>query len=227
MFKYDLHIHSALSPCADKSMTPTNIAGYAKLSGLDFAAVSDHNAIANVPAAIEAGREYGIKIVPAMELQTNEDIHLLCLFESFDALERFFNVIEFSDRRNRSDIFGCQLVLDSDDNVLYEEERMLLDSAKISSNEAGRLARKLGGIAVPAHIDREMNGMLAILGAVGEEFGTVEISARADENFIREWKKSRNVILNSDAHVLNDISSKGEINLEEYSIKALLDAVGR
>ena len=30
-FKYDLHIHSCLSPCAENDMTPANIAGLASL----------------------------------------------------------------------------------------------------------------------------------------------------------------------------------------------------
>jgi PHP family Zn ribbon phosphoesterase len=208
-------------------MTPANIVGHAKLSGLHFAAVSDHNAIANVPAALKAGEEYGVKIVPAIELQTNEDIHLLCLFETYGQLESFFDAIRFSQRPNRKDIFGQQLVMDEDDNVLYEEQRMLLDSADISSDEAYLLAEQSGGIAVPAHIDREMNGMLAILGDIDPKFRTVEMSALADESAVELWRSRRTVLVNSDAHTLEEIIGKGEIELDEYSVKAFLDAVGR
>ena len=73
LYHYDLHIHSALSPCAEKDMTPVTIVGLGKMNGLDFIAVSDHNSIKNVEVALKAGEFYGIKVVPAMELQTNED----------------------------------------------------------------------------------------------------------------------------------------------------------
>ena len=58
LYRYDLHIHSALSPCAEKDMTPVTIVGLAKANGLDFVAVSDHNSIKNVEVAIRAGEFY-------------------------------------------------------------------------------------------------------------------------------------------------------------------------
>ena len=36
-YYYDLHLHSCLSPCGDEDNTPNNIAGMAKLCGLDIA----------------------------------------------------------------------------------------------------------------------------------------------------------------------------------------------
>ena len=87
--KYDFHIHSALSPCADNDMTPVNIVAYAKFNGLDMIAVADHNAIENVETAIAAGKAYGVTVVPAVEVQTAEDIHVLCLFKTFEQLKNF------------------------------------------------------------------------------------------------------------------------------------------
>lgn len=226
-YRYDLHIHSALSPCAENEMTPVTVVGAAKLSGLDFVAIADHNAIGNVQVAQAAGEAYGIKVVPSMELQTNEDIHILCLFDTYEQLKCFYDEVEFADLLNRKDIFGEQLVIDEDDNVVGEEERMLLACANISSDNVPQLARKHGGLAIPAHIDREMNGMLAILGAVTDNYETVEISSRATDEFIAQWREKKTVVIDSDAHTLDDISQRGEIELEEYSVSALLDALGR
>ncbi len=223
LYKYDLHIHSALSPCADNDMTPVNIVGTAKLLGLDYVAIADHNAIGNVKVAILAGIEYGIKVVPAFELQTNEDVHILCLFKKFESLENFYNSIKFSTRQNRKEIFGEQLLLDEDDNVIGEEQNMLLDSAQISSEDVPKLVDKFDGVAIPAHIDRDMNGMLQMLGAITDGYDTVEISNNADNEFLAMWKNQRMVIIDSDAHTLNDISTKGEIELKEYSIDALIE----
>ena len=100
-YRYDLHIHSALSPCAENDMSPVTVVGQAALGGLHFVAVADHNATGHVPLALRAGEEYGVLAVPAVEVQTNEDIHLLCLFSDLRSLEAFFAEIPVSDRSNR------------------------------------------------------------------------------------------------------------------------------
>lgn len=226
-YRYDLHVHSALSPCAENDMTPVTVVGKAMLDGLDFVAIADHNAIDSVQVALAAGKAFGIKVVPAMELQTNEDIHILCLFEAFDELKSFFDEIDFCRLKNKKEIFGEQLIFDEDDNVVGEEERMLLASANISSEAVPELVKKHNGVAIPAHIDRDMNGMLQILGTVTDGFDTVEISTAASEEFAREWKAKKRVVTDSDAHTLDSISKKGVIELEEYSVAALLDSLGR
>ena len=65
---YDLHLHSCLSPCGDNDMTPENIAGMAKIIGLDLIALTDHNSCKNCPAVAIAAREYGLLFLPGMEL---------------------------------------------------------------------------------------------------------------------------------------------------------------
>lgn len=223
--KYDLHIHSALSPCADDNMTPSNIVGFAKLQGLDAVAIADHNAIANVKVAMDVGDAFDVVVVPAMELQTAEDIHILCLFEKFEDLQSFYNCIHFADIQNRAEIFGEQLILDEDDNVLGKEQRMLLVASGVSVEEVVSLAKQHNGIAVAAHIDREENGMVAILGTVTEDFSVVEISATATKQ-IQCYTTGRKVITNSDAHTLEDIGvACGQLEVTERSAKGILQAL--
>lgn len=204
-------------------MTPVTIVGTAKLLGLDFVAIADHNAIAHVPVALAAGEAYGVNVVPAIELQTEEDIHILCLFKTYEHLKSFFGEIEFSQRKNRADVFGRQLVFDEDDNVVAEEERMLLDSAKISSDDVPSLVAKYDGVAIPAHIDRDANSMLNILGAITDGYRTVELSTRADDEQIAKWSKTHTVIVDSDSHMLDTISAKGEIELDDGTVSAFVD----
>lgn len=223
--KYDLHIHSALSPCADDNMTPSNIVGFAKLQGLDAVAIADHNAIANVKVAMDVGDAFDVVVVPAMELQTAEDIHVLCLFEKFEDLQSFYNCINFADIQNRAEIFGEQLILDEDDNIRGKEQRMLLVASGVSVEEVVSLAKQHNGIAVAAHIDREENGMVAILGTVTEDFSVVEISATATKQ-IQCYTTGRKVITNSDAHTLEDIGvADGELEVVERSAKGILQAL--
>lgn len=200
----DLHIHSALSPCADDDMTPANIVGYAKLGGLDVIAVADHNAIGNVATAMLVGDAYGVCVVPAMELQTAEDIHVLCLFATLDGLQSFFDKIDFPDIPNRPDIFGNQLIVDEDDNVVGVEPRLLHIGANIAVEDVPALAEACGGVAVAAHVDREENGMVAVLGRVTDDYRAVELSAHATDEHRRLYS-DKIVITDSDAHWLDRI----------------------
>ena len=222
-YKYDLHVHSCLSPCAENDMTPATIVAFAKLSGLDFIAVSDHNAIDNVEVALKCGAAYGVCVVPAVEIQTEEDIHLLCLFKNLQNLKAFFSQISFHDLKNDSSIYGDQLVMDEDDNIVRVEDRLLLHGAKITPDKVKILADEFGGIAIPAHIDREGNSMLAILGAITDEFKVVELSTKAKNEEVEKWSKDYTVIIDSDAHTVENIGVSSEIDLPDRSVFALID----
>ena len=218
----DLHIHSALSPCADDDMTPANIVGYAKLGGLDIVAVADHNAIGNVATAIAVGKAYGVCVVPAMELQTAEDIHVLCLFDSLEHLQDFFEQIDFPDIPNRKEIFGNQLIVDEDDNVVGEEPRLLHVGANIAVEDVPSLAEKCGGVAVAAHVDREENGMAAVLGEVTSDYFAVELSSHATDMH-RQMYADKIVINDSDAHWLDRIGhGAGTMELTEFTPSAVV-----
>ena len=77
---YDLHLHSCLSPCGEQEMTPHDLVFMAKLLGLDVIALTDHNTSKNGPAAMAAGREAGVLVLPGMELNCAEEVHIVCLF---------------------------------------------------------------------------------------------------------------------------------------------------
>jgi len=78
---YDLHIHSALSPCGDEDMTPNNIVNMAYLKGLDVISITDHNSVLNIKPIISLANEYDILVIPGIEITTREDIHILGYFK--------------------------------------------------------------------------------------------------------------------------------------------------
>ncbi len=86
---YDFHLHSCLSPCADNDMTPSNIAGMGMLAGLQLLALTDHNSTANCPAFFRAAEAVGVIPVPGMELETAENIHVVCLFGTLSGAMSF------------------------------------------------------------------------------------------------------------------------------------------
>ena len=201
-FSYDLHVHSCLSPCGDDDMTPCNIAGMAYLNGLRIVALTDHNSVKNCPAFFAACAEYGITPVPGMELTTAEEIHVVCLFEQLDAALGFDAELQQYRLKikNRVEFFGSQLIMGERDEVIGEDPYFLPGATSLSIEAAAQLVRAFGGICYPAHIDRESNGLLAVLGAFPDKpvFALAEVRERANIALAG----GRKLIVSSDAHRL-------------------------
>lgn len=222
---YDLHIHSCLSPCGDMDMTPHNIAGMSHINGLDIIAVADHNTARNIRAVSEAAKEYNIMVVPAIEAESAENIHLLCLFPTISDAEKMGEVLEdhLPPIKNRPDIFGEQTVMNKLDEEQGTVEKLLINATDLPLEQIKKLAESFGGVCMAAHIDREKNGINAILGCVPKELGftTLELSSKVSEDYPRE--ENYFYITNSDAHYLTDISEKiNSIELSERTIDELL-----
>ena len=226
-YYYDLHIHSCLSPCADNDMTPNNIAGMAALKGLNIIALTDHNSCKNCPAFFEACRKQGLIPVAGMELSTAEDVHLVCLFERLEDAMRFDGEIRkhLMNVKNRPEIFGDQLILNGDDEQIGIEEKLLISATDLWMSEAVELARSYGAHVHPAHIDREANGIISILGDVPEDysFDCMEFNDPSNIELINKKYPAtadKRRVVSSDAHYLWDISEADnfvELDDEPYS----------
>ncbi len=72
----DLHTHSN---CSDGSMSPRELVAHAAEHGLKAIALTDHDTVAGIDEALEAGREYGVEVVPAIEfsVQSDTETHIL------------------------------------------------------------------------------------------------------------------------------------------------------
>lgn len=100
----DLHAHTTAS---DGSYTPRELVENAHAIGLDAVGVTDHDTIAGWPEALEAGAEFGLEIVPGVELSTDYAggrFHLLGYYiEPESGLAETLRRIQ-RDRANRNDI---------------------------------------------------------------------------------------------------------------------------
>ncbi|MBR2133897.1 MAG: PHP domain-containing protein [Eubacterium sp.] len=225
-YYYDFHIHSCLSPCADDDNTPNNIAGMATLCGLNIVALTDHNTCKNCPAFFEACKRYGIIPIAGMELTTAEDIHVVCLFEELENAMAFDEALQ-SHRmliKNRTDIFGNQLILDGEDNLIGVEEHFLSNATDISVEQVPEMVESFGGVCYPAHIDRQSNGIIAVLGTFPSTpfFRNVEINRREKiDEYVKNYSlEDKRIIVSSDAHYLTDMRDKEnyfELDDEPYS----------
>jgi len=228
---YDLHIHSCLSPCGDDDATPAVIAGIAKLNGLDMAALTDHNTCKNCPAFFTACEFYGVTPVAGMELTTAEDVHIVCLFPTLEKAMEFDGIVEGRSApiKNKPVIFGNQNVMNEDDEVIGSVENLLIAATSISIDEAVKIVSDLGGVAYPAHIDRDSNGIIAVLGDIPKESGFTCAEMR-DVALFDEYKEKYPILNNlkivssSDAHGIGDVSGKVNfIEIEQNTAVALLE----
>lgn len=205
---YDLHIHSALSPCADNDMTPNNIVNMSLIKGLDIIAVTDHNSCGNVRAVCGVSADR-LLVIPGMEIETSEEVHVVCYFPDIDSAEKMEEEIRknMSGIKNREEIFGKQLYMDSEDNIVGKEELLLVSATKLGISEVFELAKKHNGVAVPAHIDRSSYSVLSNLGFIPPELDitAVEITPKNRKTMENDYKNYK-ILSNSDAHYLEDIS---------------------
>lgn len=216
MIYYDFHIHSCLSPCGDMDMTPNNIVNMAFLSGLDAIAVSDHNSIGNVRACIEVGKACGVTVIPGMEVETAEEVHILTLYPSIDAAEEVYREVYKSlpDIKNRPEIFGEQVYMDSRDNITGYEEKLLISPTSLSLNKLFDIVKSAGGLFIPAHVDRHSYSVLTNLGFIPDDLDIKHIEVSKNVEDLSAYLESRpdlsgyKIFRNSDAHYLGDIAQK-------------------
>ncbi|KRQ88096.1 DNA polymerase III PolC-type [Caloramator mitchellensis] len=228
---YDLHIHSALSPCSDDDMTPNNIVNMALLKGLDVIAVTDHNSCKNLPAIMNLAKQNDLLVVPGMELQTKEEVHVLCLFTTLEDAIKFQDIVykRLPNMKNNPELFGNQLIFNEEDEVEGTEDIMLLNSADIDFDEAFKLVNELKGAFIPCHIDKDTFSVISNLGFVPEylKINTVEVAnANKYEKYIAAGiiRKKYKVIKNSDSHFLGKISERENfIYVKSKTIEAVLE----
>lgn len=208
----DLHLHSLLSPCGEIEMTPHHIVMRAAEFGVDMIALTDHNASANVAPAIEAAQEFGIRVMPGMEVQCREEGHIIVLFDEIKQLEDWQRQVDAAMQPLANDPvrFGAQFIVDADDNFVAEEERMLLAPLALSAEAVVETCNRLGGICIAAHIDRASYSLLGQLGFLPRDLGlaAAEISQRGIEELQRKALQPLTgglpYITSSDAHRIED-----------------------
>lgn len=225
---YDMHIHSALSPCGDEDMTPNNIVNMSLLKGLEMIAVTDHNSCRNARAVMRAA-EGRLKVIPGLEVTTSEEVHVLCYFSDIDAAEDMGSFVgkNMCGIENKPEIFGRQLIMNENDEVVGEERELLVAATVLDIYTVGEEVNRRGGIFVPAHIDRSSCSVLSNLGFMPPDiyFDAVEITERGMPLFAEEYS-DRPILTSSDAHYLEDIAEKGRFfDMTDKMTKKLVESL--
>lgn len=208
---FDLHIHSALSACAENELSPGLVLELARRQGLAVIAITDHNAIAH---AVEACRRAPAvpAVIPGVELTSREEVHLLAYFPTAGRLASFWAGVRrlLPRRENRPDIFGSQVRYNHRDELVGTDGRLRQQALDIGLEALVARVHRSGGLAVPAHVDRRAFGLLAQLGYVDRRspYDGLEVSRH-------HWHRARlrlgcrgwgfPLLAGSDSHAPDDI----------------------
>ncbi|MBN2494132.1 MAG: PHP domain-containing protein [Deltaproteobacteria bacterium] len=229
----DLHIHSALSPCAQEEMSPPAIVEAAREAGLDLIAVCDHNSAANAAAVQRAAGEWP-HVIAGMEICSAEEVHVVALFADATRAERAAaEVLETLPRgRAAPTSFGRQLLMDASGAVLGEELRLLGTACAFDLKSTVQLIHRFNGLAIAAHVNRPSFSVFSQLGGFpsGAGFDAVELAAvRVDPPWQAEIDGlDLPVLRSSDSHYLEQIGSfASELSMRCPSFEGLRELVCR
>lgn len=233
VYRADLHVHTVLSPCAEVEMIPPLIVQRAEEAGLDMVAVTDHNSAENVAAVVEAADHSSLKIIPGIECESLEGVHLVCLFDEIEQALSMQDLIydALPDLPNRAETFGAQFVVDSSGEFVRYNDRLLLVPTEMTIEQICESASCSDGVVIAAHVDRPSYGIYGVLGFIPESprFDAVEISRHLslEEAIARHPDLAcRAVLQSSDAHRLAELGScPVELDLPHRTVRDLREAL--
>jgi 3',5'-nucleoside bisphosphate phosphatase len=213
-FKADLHIHTVLSPCGDLDASPKNIVENAVNRGLQIIGVTDHNTTRHCRLIAQMAQKHGIFVLCGAEVTTREEAHCLCFFPGFKELEIFQDYLDkhLPDFPNNTDKFGYQVQVDEAEQIIYEEKRLLISAISQDVEQIEEKVHSLGGLFIPAHINRQTYSIISQLGFVPDDlrYDALEISRHTTrEKFISQnpYLSDKTFIQSSDAHYVRDIGT--------------------
>jgi hypothetical protein len=227
-FIADLHIHTVLSACAETEMMPEFIIERAQDLGLNLIAVTDHNSAENAAALVIAAEGTGIKVLPGMEVQTREEAHMLCLFDTLEQAAAWQETVyaHLPPLKNKENVFGAQIVIGADGTPVGYNDRLLATSTFFSVEQVVQYVKGLGGLCIPCHVDRPAYSLIANLGFIPPDLDIrgVEIShlVNVQEARARFPQLARHsLVANGDAHRLKELARRTTLKMAEPTVAEL------
>jgi len=212
-YRADLHIHSVLSPCANREMIPHCIILEALGKNLDMIAITDHNACENVRISMSLGEQFGLWVIPGMEVETREEIHFLTffptpdyLFSFYDFLQKYFIWVPIDEN-----IWGEEWIVDESGQIIDKKNYLLAYPLSLTVDELYDTVKNWSGVIIPSPVDHKAYSILQFLGFIPPnlDFPVLEISPSMSAEKARcqlPLEKFR-LVRFSDAHTLSQIGS--------------------
>lgn len=216
IYRADFHIHSCLSPCGSLEMSPNAIVEQARAAGLNAIALSDHNCTFNLPAFAKVCERLEMECLFGMEVTSVEEVHNLCLFDDLEkAMELGEKVYDsLPPIPNQPEKFGDQPIIDENEDVLGFADKFLISASGYDISSLVDEVHALGGLFIPAHIDRQVYGLISQLGFLpDEDFDAVELTRYGKAELAQNYP----IVRHSDSHHLNGLGQA----YTEYELESL------
>lgn len=158
-------------------MSPAAIVGRALAAGLDAIAICDHNTTLQTPVVRELGRRRGLAVFHGAELTTREETHLVALLPDGQTAERLQEWIDGQIEKipNRPEKLGDQVWVDAGERIAGEVAWYLNAPLRCSAEACAAQVVRLGGLVVPAHVERTANSLIGQLGFLPPGFPAAAI----------------------------------------------------
>jgi len=133
--------------------------------------------------------------------------------------------------KNKEHIFGKQQIIDVNDLQIGSVENLLINATDISFDDSFSLVESFGGVAFPAHINKTSTSLLSNLGFIPPDsfFKSAEIKNKEDLQSLQQnhpYLLDCNILYNSDAHYLGDISEPIHgISVEKPTIESIMNFI--
>jgi len=222
----DLHVHTVLSPCASREMTPPAIVREASEKGIAVIAVCDHNSAGNVRAVMQAAASLpdGPAVIAGIEITTVEEVHVLGWFrgaaEACAVSDEVASGLPpwrpLAARTGAPSVASAlrepeQQLMDAEGNQTGIETLMLAAASRFTLSETVDLIHRHGGLSVAAHVDRRSFSVPGQLGFIPDDvpFDALEISAAgAARGKAAEFlSHGLPLVSSSDCHFLEDMGT--------------------
>ncbi len=214
-FRADLHVHTVLSPCGDLEMSPGNVVEAAFARNIDILGIADHNSTKHAALIKKMAEKKGIFVLCGAEVTTREEIHCLTFFENNEKLMEFQQYLDehLPAIQNNPAVFGHQVVVDENEIIVEEVDRLLISALDQSLDEVEEKVHSLGGLFVPAHIDRPSYSLISQLGFLppGLKADALELSRHTSPSVMLErfsGMETYSFLASSDAHHPEQIGSR-------------------
>lgn len=190
-------------------MSPFTVARLARQRGLDVIAICDHNSAENVTAVRTAARRIGLAVIGGMEITSQEEVHVLGLFPEDGSLAAAQDVVyEHLAGENDPDMFGEQLVMDEQDEVIRSNHKLLIGATDLTLEEVVQTIHELGGLAIASHVDRPSFSVVSQLGFIPQGLGLDAVESCSDRVSASPEGLGLSMISSSDAHRPEQIGSR-------------------
>jgi 3',5'-nucleoside bisphosphate phosphatase len=137
--RIDLHLHTTHS---DGSLRPLEVLAMAKAANVSALAITDHDITTGIPEAMAAGQEFGIEVIPGVEISSfdgQSELHILgyCLNWQDQAFNRQLATLRAS--RHRRNPLIIERLRAAGLDVTYDEVKALASTESVGRPHIAQL----------------------------------------------------------------------------------------